>query len=218
MLHQQRHVVYQAVPKIPVEAFVPELAFEFNEVPEEIYANYILRAIDRMAREGNVLRRKAEIHVHEHVENYLLEPEDCMDIVAVMKCALMKSNGCRGAVVRLTDEPLCISHGVYTWFEHPNVVCFRPARYHDVFEVEFSVAPTFDACEVDRILFDKYHDVVLAGVRAYLYGIAGKPWSNDQKFASYTLAFQQGIQSASLETMAGGQRGMIRVKRPRVLY
>lgn len=218
MLSQRQHVVYQAVPKVPVDAFFPELAFEFNEVPDEIYANYLLRAVDRMAREGNLLRRKAEIHVQEHVEHYLLEPGDCMDIVAIMKCCLVKSNGCRGPVVRLTDEPCCISHGLYSWYEHPNVVWFRPARHNDVFEVEFSVAPTFDACEVDKILFEKYHDVVLSGVRAYLYAISDKPWSSDQKFAMYTEIFQRGIQSASLEMMTGGQRGMIRTKRPRVLY
>ncbi len=215
----EQHVVYQAVPKTPVDAFLPELAFEFTEVPDEVFANYILRAIDRLAREGNVLRRQAEIHVQERIGNYLLEPPDCMDVVAVMKCRAVQANGCCcSAVVRLTDEPACMLQGLYTWYEHPNVIWFKPARHGDVFEVEFAVAPTFDACEVDSILFEKYHDVVLTGVKSYLYGISGKPWSSDQKFALYTQAFQQGIQSASLETLTGGQRGMLRVKRPRVFF
>lgn len=218
MLSQRSSVVYQAQPKVVLSGFIPELAFEFPDVPEEIFSNYILRAIDKLARDGNVLRRKAHIHVQEHVENYQLMPEDCMELVAVMRCRSVRSNSLHADVVRLTQEPTCIIHGIYTWFEPPDFIFFRPARHGDVFEIDFAVAPTFDACEVDRVLFTKYYDTVMYGVRSYLYAMPDKSWSDANKATAYTTMFLSGIRAAGIEAMTGHQRGAIRAKRPRVLY
>lgn len=228
MRTQAVHVAYEAQPKVPLTEFVPELAFEFNEIPEEVFPNYLLRAITRFARQTNALRRTAEIPVQECVENYLLEPEDCMDIIAVMGMCQVRSNGCRGPVVRLTSKPCQIWGGLYSWVESPNTIVIHPARYNDVFEVEFSVMPTYDACEVDRLLLTQYYDTIIAGTKYYLYNMNGKSWSDEVRNARFRVSsarasenlalFLSGCAEAAVETMMHGQRGAIRAKRPRVLY
>lgn len=213
--------VFQAYPKVALAEFIPELAFEFQEMPEEALPNYVLRAITRLAREGNVIRRRVEVYTQPCVNNYILEPPDCMELVAVMGVCRLPSNhcGCVGNyVTRLTAHNHCqMPCGVCSWFESPNIIHFHPVNCGDIFSVEIAVAPTYDACEVDRIFLTQYYDVVMSGARAYLYEMAAKPWSSLNRAAEYEARFIAGIRNAAVETMMGGQRGAFRVQRPKIM-
>lgn len=225
MMTQEQSIVYEAQPKVQLDEFVPDLAFEFPDVPTEAFANYLLRVITKFAIASNALRRKAVIHIQPCVENYLLEPIDCMEVLAVMGVREVRANCCSGPVHRLTTNPVMIGGGVQSWFEAPNTIWFQPAKRPDVYEVIFSVKPTYDACEVDRILLTDYYDVIADGLRALLYNMPDKPWSTNNRqpaLASsiaekYELKFRLGCHDAAIQTMMGGQRGALRAKRPRVL-
>lgn len=214
MLDAQSYVVFDSYDKIPLTEFVPELAFEFSELAEEAIPNYILRAITRMANIGNILRRSATIHTQSCVTNYKLEPPDCMDIVAIMDICQIKG-GCCGRVERLTHEPCCLSCGSTSWFEFPDTVYINAGGCNNVYRVTMSVAPTFNACEIDKILLTKYYDTVLAGAKSYIYAMTDKPWSSVGRAQEFKLDFERGIRSAAIDTMLGGQRGVIKLKRAR---
>ncbi len=216
MQEPQTTVVYESYPKIDIREFLPELTFEFSEMPESGIPFFLLRAVQRMARTGNILRRTATIHAQNCVENYLIEPTDCMDIVAIMNIQMF-SRGCCMGVHRLTHEPQCTPCGIYSWYEEPNVIHISPARDCDVFKVTFSVAPTQDACEVDRKLYTNFYDTVIAGAKFYLYSMMDKPWSSVNRAQEYERRFLSGIRVAALETLTGGQRGGFRATRMRVL-
>lgn len=213
------NVVFEAYPKVPIQEFIPELAFEFTEMPEDAFAHFILRAINKLARDGKVLRRSAVIEGQQCVETYLLEPEDCTELVAVLSVCRGRA-GCGCAPVslpRLTGAPCALPCGTHVWVELPNVLHVQPVHCGDVFHVAMCVAPTYDACEVDRILLTNYYDTVMHGVRSYLYAMAGKPWSSAERSTLSETRFIHGIRAAAVETMMGGQRGALRAKRPRVL-
>lgn len=209
-------IVYDAYPKVPVQEFIPELAFEFTDMPENAFHHFVLKAINKLARKGNVLRRTALIHTYPCITNYLLEPQDCMDVVAVMGIRNMCHPCGVTGVTRLTHAhvPCYMPCGTYSWFEHPNVIHITNTQREGQYQVEFSVAPTYDACEVDRILLDNYYEVVLDGARTDLYAMSNKPWSSLQRMEYYRQQFLGGISRAAVETLAGGQRGALRAKRP----
>ncbi|MBQ3569532.1 MAG: hypothetical protein IJA20_02540 [Methanocorpusculum sp.] len=209
------NIVYEAYPKVSVQEFIPELSFEFTDMPENAFAHFILKAINNIARRGNVLRRTATIHTQDCVDNYRLEPQDCMDIVAVMGICKRDNCGC-SPITRLTGQPCCLPCGSFSWFEKPNIIHISDARCGNCYDVKFSVAPTYDACEVDEILLTQYYDLVMDGVRADLYGMGNKPWSSLQRLEYHKQQFDKGIRKAAIETLTGGQRGALKARRPRM--
>ena len=208
-------IVYEAYPKVPVQQFIPELSFEFSDMPEDGFAHFVLSAINTFARRSNVLRRKATIRVTQCVDNYLLEPQDCVDIVAIMGIRMLRPT-CGSRILRLTGEPGDVWWGVQSWFEAPNVIHITNTSCNSEYEVYFSVAPRYDACEVDEILLTQYSEAILAGARAKLYGLGNKPWSSLQRMEYHERLFDKAIRAAAVEALTGGQRGAIKARRPRM--
>lgn len=214
-MHSPQSVqVYDAHPKVPVSEFVPELEFEFTDIPSDAFAHYVLRAINKFARDSNALRRTQYIKTIPCVNTYLLLPHDCVDIVAIMRIG----TGNCDTVIRTLYSPTCLACGsVYAWFSEPNILHLEPMRREQLYRVEMSVAPTYDACEVDKKLLTDYYDTIISGVKSYLYNITDKPWSSVQRAQESMLLFHNGIHRAAMETLTRGQRGGFKRKIPRVL-
>lgn len=210
------NVDYESYPKVPVSMFYPELDLEFEKLPQDSFGHFILKAINRLCRDANILRRKVDICTQDCVQNYLVEPEDCMDVVAVMGICNIWGNMC-GKIHRINHEPCRLSCGSTTWFEFPNTIHIQGAKCGNLYRVEVSVTPRYDACEVDSILLSNFHDVVLAGAKSYIYGITGKSWSSVARAQENMAAFKIGISKAAVETMTGGQRGVFKTNRGRII-
>jgi len=210
-------VMFEPYSKVSVDEFLPELQLEFPDMPSDAFAHYVLRSIDRIARDGNVLRRTATIHTERCIENYLLEPPDCMTIVNIMKVC---NNGCNCCtnVRRLTSEPCCMTCGTLTWFQEPNTILFRNHPSHACFKVTMSVAPTWDTCEVDTLLLHNHYELVLTGARYMLMNMSNKPWSSVNRAQELKKDFVIGIRSAAIDTMMGNQRGGITATKPRLRF
>ena len=216
-MHEVQHaVVFDKYEKVSIREFEAELLYDFTELPSDAVAHYVLRAINTIATKGNILRRTALIHTQDCVENYILEPPDCMDIVAVMSICQICGSRC-GQVQRLTSEPCRLSCGSVTWFDPPNIIYLNKPRDRNTYKVVMSVAPTYETCEVDRILLTRHYDLVMSGAKYYLYMMPDKPWSSMDRAASSRELFERGISAAAVDTMMGGQRGVLTVKRPRHL-
>jgi len=106
---------------------------------------------------------------------------------------------------------------MYSWWTPPNEVHFTQVGENYSYEVTFSVAPKFDACEIDAELVNKYYELLLLGAKSYAHDLNDKPWTNLSKSRDYTSQFIQGIRMAAVETMLGGQRGVSRYRKMRVL-
>lgn len=211
------YVAYAPHAKVPIDSLLDDLLFDLQELPYDTAVHFIRRAAIRMAREGNILRRTAVISTQSCVDNYLLEPPDCVDIVAIMSVKNVRGSLC-SAVTRLTQAPGRLPCGAFSWWTPPNEVHFTQVGCNYAYEVGFSVAPRRDACELDASFADKHYELLLVGARAMAYDLDDKPWTNRQRAEDYNTRFELGIRGAAIETMMGGQRGAFaRPKRPRVL-
>lgn len=61
--------------------------------------------------------------------------------------------------------------------------------------------PTQNACEVDKLLFDRYHDVVVNGALANLLLLRQYGFADPQMAAFYAQQFHKGIAQAKIDVM-----------------
>lgn len=212
--------VYEDYPKIPLEDFIADLRYDIPGVPQAAWKSYIRRAATRMALDGNLLRRKMTIRVMDcGVRNYRLEPGDCTDLVAILNvrniCGL-----CQSEVPRVTQAPpgLSCSCSPVSWFEEPNELWFSQVQAGQIYEVEFSVAPTMDACELDAC-FRKgdHYELLLLGARSMAYDVADQYWYDAQKAQMLEAKFEHGVRGLAITSYMGRQRGVMQPKRRRLL-
>lgn len=216
MLSTQQSVIFEPYEKVPVTDFVAELSFEFPDMPEEALAHYVLKAIDRLAVVGKVLRRTAIVNTQDCVDNYLLEPPDCMAVSAIVSMYRVAGNCC-GTTSRLNYNPgsfsCCFPCGTISWFEAPNTIYIQPGKCGDSYRINMAVKPTKNTCEVDRVLYDSYEDLILTGTKYYLYMMPSQGWSSVNRAQELKQDFEIGIRAAGIDVMAGGQRGALKMRR-----
>lgn len=209
------NVIFEEVPKVSVDEFLPELELEFTDASHDILVNYVLRAITTLCQRANVLRRFVDLNTQPGIFNYALEPVDCMSVLAVMNICFTCGSVCNRHLVKLNRSSCtrpCLCGDSHVWVEHDTELVFdRPGgRYR----AEISVMPTREACDVDRVLIDRYLDCIQLGVRGAMYTIADKPWSSIQLGHTLLTQFRQSCASAAVERMTGNMRGAFRAIRP----
>ena len=91
------NVVFENTPKLPLDEFIDALAFEFTDAPYGLLEDSLKRSISRIAERTNLLRRTVFLTTESGVHNYLLEPPDCMDVIAICPYA-------SGMVILCTDH------------------------------------------------------------------------------------------------------------------
>lgn len=211
-------VLYEAVEKVPVGEFLPELEFEFADAPSAMLEHYVVRTIQRMCDQANALRRVIRITPQRHARNYRLEPIDDVDFASVMAVGVERSCFCAPRLVRVNGPVArcrCSPYS-YAYVDHDEIV-FTDPRHGDVYRVDISVRPRRGACEIDRVVYDRYMPVLVDGVRAALCSMADKPWSSWERSQLAERNFIQGCHGIAMDTMLGRQRGALRVRPPRAL-
>ena len=210
------NIVFENTPKVPVSDLIDDLAYEFTDAPWELLEQCVKRVITRICERTNVLRRTVYLTTECNVHNYLLEPPDCMEVIAIMSICYCRSKFLHGPLYRLTSPTCtccCFDNNVSV--DHGEIV-FSAPKSGTTFRLELSVKPTKEACEVDSILLLDHRELIIDGVRSMLCTMVDKPWSSVQRAAASEQAFLRGCAEASVDTMLGGQRGVMRVHRGRV--
>lgn len=209
--------VQEAYPKIPLSELTHDLVFEITDLPGEVAEHYIRRAAISLARNANLLRRRRSFCIQPGVHNYLLESVDQMDLVAVMGVWKRTCCGASRPVRRLTSPATgwrgC---GEASWLDG-NEIFFQPANCDDHYDVNFSVAPTINACEIDSVFAAEFYPVLLRTALAIAYAISDKPWSDPRKAAALSIQAIVETQQLAVQTLMGGQRGLLYAKRPRAV-
>lgn len=207
----------EAYPKIPLSELTHDLVFEITDLPGEVAEHYIRRAAIDMARNANLLRRRRSFCIQPGVRNYLLEPVDHMDLVAVL--GVLKVGGCGAgrSVRRLTyPAPDWTGCGEASWLEGSEIF-FQPANCGDQYDVSFSVAPTIDACAIDSVFATEFYPTLLHNALAIAYAVSDKPWSDPRRAAALAVQAKIEMQHLAVQTLMGGQRGLLFAKRPRAV-
>lgn len=213
-------VVFENTPKTELTSFLDELTFEFTDAPYGMLEHYIRRVVLDMCERTNMLRRTATIRTRSNIHNYLLEPPDDVQVIAIISVALGKhifvpAKYARTNVAVWECDCSCLGHHMN--FIHCNgpEINFSHPHSGDEWVVNMSVKPRADACEFDSALVSNYASTVIDGVRAELYGQSDKPWSSVQRAALAEQAYKSGCATIAVDKMLNGQRGSFRAKRGR---
>lgn len=205
-------VKYDMIEKVPLTDLLDDLLFDVTDMPDDAAAHLIRRAAIKMAQRGNILRREVQLITEKCVENYLLEPPDCVDVHRIFTVCNSNHCACRD-VHRLTSEPCRMPCGSYSWFTYPNEIHFTEAGCGNCYKVRFSVSPRHDACEIDAIYRDKYYELLLLGAKAFAYEMIDKPWSNRTFAQELNQRFLIGIADAGATLYRGYQMGFLKQNR-----
>ena len=214
-------VVYEPFKTVPLARLRDELVFEFPELPTQLLDYQILKASIVMARKGKIVRRNAIINARQCVTRYLLESPDGMKICAVMS---------------IRNEPICgkFDYEVPTRFVAPtglrdcarevawyddaeSVLHINPKYLHGRYHVCMAVEPQRDACELPEVYETEYLDTLMAGAKAYIMLISGRPWTNIQLGQAHLNDFMERIAYDGVDASTHKMRGAIHMNFGRAL-
>jgi hypothetical protein len=228
--------------KVALAEFLPELRMIANGVPSDIAEAYVRNAAIEFCERSAVVKREVFVDLQCDVQEYLLEPpdSDSMRTVSIdficdargqrhylrpnqpcqLNCPCLCAGAWEGGPLQQTGTaPLQIAW-LSLWFQQPNSLFVRsPVRAdtQGALRVSLNVAPKRDACDLDRVLFDRYLMTLVAGAAGYLLMQPKQDWSNPQLAAKYERDFKIGQARGATDALIGESRGPFRATAQRVV-
>lgn len=207
---------------IPYADFVPEIALALGDIPDDVAENYVREAAIELCVRSQILVRTVVIDYQAGVTDYPLETDNCEQIIS-LQCVYQDGRICGGVREWTTHTPGTKGvrdHGHYIWYVPPDMLRITPAPSVDrpeAVEVHVAVAPTRDSCEVDALLYERYHEGVLNGALARLYAAKMTPWHDKQLAEYHRQLFDKDVSEAGIDRLTGGTRGAFPMRRRRLL-
>ena len=227
---------------VPLDDFLPELRLIAAGVPSEIAASYIRTAAIEFAERSLVLKREVFVDLQCGVQEYLLEPseDDTMRTIAIdfvcdsrgrrhfvrpnepclLNCPCLCTIGCDTGPLQQTGPMPFETLWLPLWFKQPNSLFVRAPVRSDGradLRVTLSVAPKRDACELDRVLLERYLMGIVAGAAGYLLLQPKQDWYAPQLGAKYQRDFKIAQAYAATNALINESRGPFRVHAQRVV-
>lgn len=219
----EKTILYEPFKTRPLSDFHDELRFEFKDLPTQLFDYYLLKAAREMAREGNLIRRRAIIHTEQCVTRYRLESPDGLEINGILQ-ARVKPCSCGPYLVPRSftppDESSCCCCGCNReiWYDDQDKVLHINSPYvAALYFITLSVMPEVDACELPEAFLTTYLDTLMLGTRAKIFLITGRPWTNLQLGQGYYNEFLKAIPRAGLEVATHKMRGGVKMQFGRAL-
>lgn len=212
-------VVYEKHGKIPLNKFYDELAFEFPNLPSQLFEYYILRTAIDMATKGNIIRRLIVIQPEPCVTNYRLVSPDGMKVSAIL--GIRHHTCCFDAEMPRAFVPpvdsVCCSQRAAWYDDAQGELHIADHGCHGTYFVNAAVTPSRDDCELPEEYMDKFLETLMMGTKASIMLITGRPWTNLRIGAASRQEYQNMLAADSVDVAAHGMRGAIRAKFPRAL-
>ncbi|QEY24780.1 hypothetical protein D0T90_10135 [Neisseria animalis] len=185
---------------VPLAEFLPRVRLIAKGVPDDVALDYIGQAAFEFAVKTRLLKRELVFDVQADVQDYYLEAGECEQVHLIRKIDL-DCDVC-GTASCAVDAGYCANQNLLFDFEPPEKIWLkkRPdADAENAFRVEYVAAPTQTACEVDRLLFDRYQDAVVSGALAYLLLMRQYDFAAPQLADRYESRFRREINRAKIE-------------------
>ncbi len=212
-------VVYEQHRKIKLNDFYAELAFEFPNLPSQLFEYYILRTARDMAREGNLIRRVIIIEPEPCVTTYKLTSPDGMEVCGILgirhhACCFDKD--VPRSFVPPTDSVCCSRSEA--WYDDANeVLHISDQGCHGVYFVSVAVCPGEHDCELPAEFKEKFLTTLMMGTKGSILMITGRPWTNLRVGASCLQSYSEMLKSNSVETATHKMRGAVKIGFPKAL-
>jgi hypothetical protein len=215
---------------------IGELFEHRTDLQDESIHSKLLMAAIQIAQQTNLIQREFEIPLQDCVSHYLLENCDQVDILYVDKicwdsgligCSkkcydefkLVQNIGCE---MRAATKP-CGSVGCSLdcygsrsiRFVPPDVVEVSPSKgLSGTITLTATVAPKYNACEIDDDFLKHHRLPLLYGTLAFMYE-AGGEMRSEQLVIKYRSMFANEISRHYLRKNLGGHRQSHKLKAPR---
>lgn len=186
-------------PKTDLKEFLPHVMAMVQGdsrpgLPDNVAVSYIRRAAIAFARRTKVITRIEKIKFQENLSLYPLLDGDEERIVSVIGAI---HNGCPIPVISFTDNVV--------------EICYTPNECDEHFEVEYVAEPTAKACEVDSILYDEWHDAIIAKALSDLHLMPQQPWTSGQSHMLRKQDFENEVARARVKRFRKGVNNVQRV-------
>jgi hypothetical protein len=212
-------IIFDPYKKVPLGTFLPKLTYALQTdeggIDEDAASSYVVDAAIDIATRTKVLRREIHIKLQACVDTYRVDPQDCVDIIALMRvcypgrgvimvprerCNRGCSVGCGPVTVALDEDG--ILH-----------LSPAPSEHEDglIIALTVAVAPTRDACEVDELLYTKYAPVVVLGALVMMkqHGLSRR---FDAPLDGVEEAYERRLSAAGVDRIMGRAMGPFKMK------
>jgi hypothetical protein len=199
---------------------------------DSIYSKLLMAAI-QLAQQTNLIKREFTINLQDCVSHYLLENCDQVDIVYVDKICWETDNGKSSCEqITLVDNSACemrpatrpcgsVSCSLDCYgsrnirFVPPDVVEISPVQgLSGTLTLTATVAPKYNACELDDDFLTKHRLPLMYGTLAHMYE-AGGEMRNEQLALKHRALFRSELLRHHMRENMGGFRHSMTVKSPR---
>ncbi|MFU2079362.1 hypothetical protein ACLSYV_03560 [Avibacterium avium] len=184
---------------VDLELFLPRVTLVAKGVPDDVAIEYLRQACQQLARDSWLLKREVSLDVQAGVKDYYLHCGDNEQVHYVDNISLGK---CKQGYFRY--KPLARYRDENIAFEPSDKILLthlpQQDRERHLF-VHYFAIPTQNACQVDKLIYDRYHDVVVNGALADLLLMRQYEFADPQMAMVYEKRFKQGIAQAKIDTM-----------------
>lgn len=178
-------------PQISLNDFLPHVMANVagdSRAPlaSNVALSYIRRAAIRFAMETGVITRSENITLQDGVCEYPLTYDSENEMVYRLVRAKRRGQDVAASVI----DTVVHLH----WHGYVNNNCEdAPVT------VTFSVVPAPNACTVDAILMDLYHDAIVDGALQYIHLMPQQPWTSGAASELRGKSFQAAVSRARLQ-------------------
>lgn len=185
---------------VPLTEFLPRVRLVALGVPDDVALEYIGQAAHEFAIKTRLLKRELRFDVQAGVQDYYLaaganEQVHLVHALAYGKCG---NRGCRVEC----SVPLHRCDNALFAFEPPDKIWLKKLPETDIengLVVEYVAAPVQMACEVDRLLFERYQDGIVSGALAQLLLMRKYGFADPQLAGVYEQRFGRALTQGKID-------------------
>lgn len=179
---------------IGIADMLPRVTLVANGVPDSIAIEYLRQSALTVARESRLLERKVRIELQEGVDDYYLE--NGSEQISLVKSITL---GDRCNRKRTCVQPFKLCNDFRFYPPDKIVLDKLPENDGEFMEVVYYAMPTQDTCEIDKLMYDRYHDVIVNGALADLLSMSKYEFSDTGLSYLYEQKFNRGIASIKID-------------------
>lgn len=195
-----------------IDAFLPHvMAFamgseEEGMLPESVARSFIRNSIYKFAERTGILKERQTLSMQCGLACYPIEVGEDQTIIGI-KSARM------GDFETLDCSCNWSWGNVDFWIEDDSLHVY-PTPSSDVeagLEIELVLAPSRDACEVDSVFYNKWHDTIIHGALAEIHMMPSRPWSSVGRALERKRMFDDDVSRATIRKVMSEKREPMRM-------